>query len=348
MKKSFLIFITLMIFYIFPENILAQNYCSAYDNSPDKCENNTYCDWIIYNEGAGDGYCKLKSEFKACNQFTTQESCPNTYCEWGTVSGCQDHIQNRSISCQYEVDTTNQNIEGNSVKCQFTVTVDANKKIGISWKNLYTNKTGILNDNQISFDCSGKSINFWNSQLPDAESKLEQTTTVNGKEIARYDFNEKFKELSNGNRVCPKIKAAQAIGNYYVVFTDTLAPEEFIYNTGGTQNTIPGGDNIDIPDIPDDDKDNYISNCETIPKVITEYIEQALRVIRWIGLVLMIILGVLDFTKAVASDDQEAVKKAWQKVIKRLIAVIILFLLPMLVELILDLVNLNNGCKIET
>ena len=117
-------------------------------------------------------------------------------------------------------------------------------------------------------------------------------------------------------------------------------------NSDPTWEYAPENPEIDIPDIPDDDTD--ISNCETIPAAIKEYITQALRLIRWIGLVLMIILGVLDFTKAVASDDQEAVKKAWQKVIKRLIAVIILFLLPMLVELILDLVNLNDGCKIET
>ena len=60
----------------------------------------------------------------------------------------------------------------------------------------------------------------------------------------------------------------------------------------------------------------------------------------------MIFLGVLDFTKAVASDDQDALKKAWGHFIKRLIAVIILFLLPLLMELIFDLVDITT-CKID-
>ena len=85
-----------------------------------------------------------------------------------------------------------------------------------------------------------------------------------------------------------------------------------------------------------------IEVCETIPKILREYIVDALKVIRWIGLVAMIILGVLDFTKAVASDDQDLLKKSWGHFTKRLIAVIILFIIPLLVEFSLNIVGVES------
>lgn len=96
----------------------------------------------------------------------------------------------------------------------------------------------------------------------------------------------------------------------------------------------------DKPSSPDNnDSDQEVEKCEVLPKAIKNYIMQALKLIRWGGLVLMIVLGTLDFVKASASDDQDAIKKAGQNFIKRLIAVIILFLLPLLVELILFIVG---------
>lgn len=95
-------------------------------------------------------------------------------------------------------------------------------------------------------------------------------------------------------------------------------------------------DDSDINYDPNNNSDEKIENvCEVLPKAIENYIKQALKLIRWGGLVLMIVLGTLDFVKASAADDQDAIKKAGQNFIKRLIAVIILFLLPILVELIL-------------
>lgn len=82
------------------------------------------------------------------------------------------------------------------------------------------------------------------------------------------------------------------------------------------------------------------TECKLLPDAVTDYIIDALRMLRWGALVLMIILSVLDFIKAAAADDQDAIKKAGQKFIKRIAAVIILFILPMLVEFILYVAGL--------
>ena len=95
-----------------------------------------------------------------------------------------------------------------------------------------------------------------------------------------------------------------------------------------------------INNFPNGDSQELTDKCKVIPDAIKTYLKQALKLIRWGALVLMVILGTLDFVKAAAADDQDSMKKASQNFIKRLIAVIILFLLPLLLEAILRIAGL--------
>lgn len=138
-------------------------------------------------------------------------------------------------------------------------------------------------------------------------------------------------ELNQNIFICP-----ETIYVYYANQSDyffTLDKEKAQYESSGYGELTP-----DVPG--ESEKDTLINECDTIPESIRTYILQALKLIRWVGLAAMVILGVLDFTKAVASDDQDALKKAWGNFTKRLIAVIILFLIPMLIELILYLADI--------
>lgn len=112
-------------------------------------------------------------------------------------------------------------------------------------------------------------------------------------------------------------------------------PSELSVNFGNTTDIYVFNASKNTQNTDSSSKDTPAEKCEVLPEAIKKYIMQALKLIRWGGLVLMIVLGTLDFVKASASDDQDAIKKAGQNFIKRLIAVIILFLLPILVELIL-------------
>ena len=53
--------------------------------------------------------------------------------------------------------------------------------------------------------------------------------------------------------------------------------------------------------------------------------------------ILVIVFGTLDFGKAVIAGDEEKMKKAWKKFPKRILAVVLLILVPMLINLILSL-----------
>ena len=63
---------------------------------------------------------------------------------------------------------------------------------------------------------------------------------------------------------------------------------------------------------------------------------QIYKTITQIAVVVVIILGMLDFFKATSVDDADAMKKVWQRFIKRLVTVILLVMLPFILEFILS------------
>lgn len=86
-------------------------------------------------------------------------------------------------------------------------------------------------------------------------------------------------------------------------------------------------------------------NCETLfgdfndPTTFGGFLQKLFNYVKLIAPLLVIIFGSLDFGKAVLSSDQDALKKAQGNFIKRCIAAVILFFLPTLIMLILDLLN---------
>lgn len=59
--------------------------------------------------------------------------------------------------------------------------------------------------------------------------------------------------------------------------------------------------------------------------------------------VLTILMGVLDFGKAVISSDVEKMNKAWKKFPKRVLAVVLLILIPLLISLLLSITTDENA-----
>ena len=76
---------------------------------------------------------------------------------------------------------------------------------------------------------------------------------------------------------------------------------------------------------------------------IVEFITDLFNMVKWIALALGLVLGMLDFFKAVAASDDGALKKSATKFVKRLIGIVILFILPILLEYILDISGVSHG-----
>lgn len=98
----------------------------------------------------------------------------------------------------------------------------------------------------------------------------------------------------------------------------------------------------------DNNKDNDmdLSGC-IIDKGTQSIIDWIMNLVRIGGVILLVVLGMLDFVKAAASGEQEEMKKSKSKFVKRLIACVVLFFVPIIVKILVGLVNLGSGesCK---
>ena len=94
------------------------------------------------------------------------------------------------------------------------------------------------------------------------------------------------------------------------------------------------------------DNDMDLSGC-IIDEGTQSIIDWIMNLIRIGGVILLVVLGMLDFVKAVASGEQEEMKKSKSKFVKRLIACVVLFFVPIIVKILVGLVNLGSGesCK---
>lgn len=137
----------------------------------------------------------------------------------------------------------------------------------------------------------------------------------------------------DGQYYCPQ-EGTKLIGTSCVVYETTSQAED----RRNAENTTNNNSNS---------QGTEVTGCEVVPEVVRKWINISLNVVKYMALVLVIVLGVLDFIKAAGAGEPDSMKKAGQSFIKRLVAVIILFLLPMIIELILNLINLygaNQNC----
>lgn len=85
------------------------------------------------------------------------------------------------------------------------------------------------------------------------------------------------------------------------------------------------------------------SSCSVVRN--NSLLTSILRFVFWAisigGILVLIIMTVLDFVKAVTASDDAGLKKAFQHLVKRAIAAVVLLLLPMIVSFIINIINGN-------
>lgn len=79
------------------------------------------------------------------------------------------------------------------------------------------------------------------------------------------------------------------------------------------------------------------------------YLQLALNIMKYVGVILCITLTVVDFFKELLSEDKDGYKKVINRAIKRLVFAVIIFILPILVMQLLQLVGVvsNATCGIQ-
>ena len=90
-----------------------------------------------------------------------------------------------------------------------------------------------------------------------------------------------------------------------------------------------------------------VNNKCSISDDIVSMIYNVLKWAKYIVPVLVIILSILDFIKAIAAQNDDEMKKAQGKFVKRLIVAALLFLLPLIINFALKTFGFYNaGCDI--
>lgn len=82
-----------------------------------------------------------------------------------------------------------------------------------------------------------------------------------------------------------------------------------------------------------------IDPCDLISENLMGYINEALKYIRIFVPILLLVLVATDFLKAAFSSTEDAMKKTQAKTIKRIVIAVIIFFVPTIVNLILNLTN---------
>lgn len=89
-------------------------------------------------------------------------------------------------------------------------------------------------------------------------------------------------------------------------------------------------------------------DCDGVfDKEVIDFLQQIFNVFKFAAPILCLALSIVDFVKATASQDKDALKKAAQMTGKRIIYAIILFFIPTLINFLFDLLGWYGTCGIS-
>jgi len=172
------------------------------------------------------------------------------------------------------------------------------------------------------------------------EYQVGTTIELNDVEFKVGNLYESNKISGNNNKFdCPEKLAIDLVYDDYLIFN----PELTTANSTYTLRLRREDDIYYTIDYGVEEK-----NCESLlghpetPNSPAYFLAFVFRVMKYIGIIILIALSIADFFNAITSQDEKALNKAFEKMLKRAILCAILFVLPTLVEFVLQLVNENT------
>ncbi len=78
-----------------------------------------------------------------------------------------------------------------------------------------------------------------------------------------------------------------------------------------------------------------------------DFLQELFNIIKYAGPILCLVLSTMDFIKAAAAQDKDALKKAAQTSLKRLGLAIILFFIPNIIDFLFPKLGWNGTCGIR-
>ncbi len=165
-------------------------------------------------------------------------------------------------------------------------------------------------------------------------SKLEVSTSdveINDATYKYYISATDLPKIFVGSNVSSSFVLARDNTSDRFVITMDSSKYDVVYNNTGTEtnNGNGTGTNTNPGDCTGILEGTYFSKI----------LSNIFNVIRMAGVGLVFLMSILDFTGAVFAKDEDQIKKASEKAVKRLIIAILIFFLPMILNLLLSLIG---------
>lgn len=365
----YIIFIFIFSLFLSSNNVKAVVTCEANRKSDYEVKFHIYDTGDTEHDGA---YITLKLD-SATNKISTLNICGKSIISNGNNVSSYDLTSQKYYLCDvpgsqsYNISFPSVNLTGKFYKL-------TNNVICGIFNSSYVNITGLKNASEgttsDSVFCSGDFYNFVVRQGQDNEAQCNVTiqqdtpdgdvimkhggkTTTNPKagkyvcETPMGDYIEFYlsKDLNKGSLKtssdCPELKNS---------FGADGTQAEIGTPTGVTKPTNKPSDTTTTTTQPSKQSKIIMLNLDYDGICGNEGVQKAVKILgtiinllKFIAPMLIIVLGIIDYVKAVTSDDENALSKATESLIKRLVSGIVIFFIPTLLWGILNILDITDG-----
>ncbi len=321
------------------ESIKIDNY--------DKCPSQVYFS-AIYDEVAATTYCRLSTSDKGEKRFSpVQGSLVSeqkieegpTCKEWSQLS---DDIKNRYNSLVSESDKyINLVKDSQSIVTYYSSPTNSGEwlsKVGSSqitcdeinnYNMFYKSKM-----NQTGLGGSGY-LETLPSSIGNLLSELHNADLCDKTNYSKLETN-----LANLNNIIQSTDTA--INKLDKLVKDKNCNVDLTYAKESIKRAVNNSKKVARKAFLWDVNFKFQNGCAIIGGDFKEFLNTILFYIKIIAIVLAVILSLLDYIKAAAGSDDKPMTAANKRFITRLILVIVLFLLPVILTFVLNILHINN------
>ena len=98
------------------------------------------------------------------------------------------------------------------------------------------------------------------------------------------------------------------------------------------------------------DEEGSLNSCEGLlgdpndHRAPAYWLQWILNIMKYVAIAALLILSLVDFIKALVSDDKDSVKKASMTTAKRFIYCVLIFFAPIILDFLMELLGLYGSC----
>lgn len=244
------------------------------------------------------------------------------FCFWCGIQGVYGK------TCKYSGNVHGQNIT-------FTILADKDTKSGCMWFDA----NSFIKPGKYASGCGEQG---YTPKLPWESSFYECPNTLYYYDLG-FDEMSQSLEVQSQKRYIYVSTLSNVNPQYFTNYSDIQISSSTQWHSKGTLSLVneSGGETTNGGMNYDKLCSDYSSGIGGAARIIGYIV----LVVKWLVPIVIIILGIIDFAKAVISSDDKALNKATSSLAKRIVAGLIVFFIPTLLLALLNLLDISNGIE---